>query len=240
MNIDEEVLVQEVRRKRRDAVYSVSEREVLRRQERVAPTTVRPAQPADGPAVSERAGTAELEKELVTYLLRYGCKEVEFTQEESRYTMTVAQPVIGELRPDGLEFGDPVYGTIYKEYLSVYDVNPNLTAESFPMSRFTDHPDPKVCNAVVDILMKSESLTPSKIWEKNEIVVENEEDRLYYAVPRAVSLYKLKMLGLMKEELISQLSGTEMDDRAEEILRKISRINEISVRISTRLSRIIP
>ncbi|MCD8185343.1 MAG: DNA primase [Rikenellaceae bacterium] len=77
MQIDEQVLVQEVRRKRRDNTFSPEEKAFFQRRERVEKKLPQ-SFPETVPESPSSMGSAhyELERELIGYLLRYGTKKV--------------------------------------------------------------------------------------------------------------------------------------------------------------------
>ena len=242
MRIDENVLVDEVRRKRRDSTFSQEEKEFFQRREKLEKPSAT-GFPETDPEKPRLAGSAqdELERELVTYLLRYGCKEVEFAADGEKYTTTVAAAIIEDLQTDNIELGNPTFNAIYQEYRKIYAENPSYTTENFPMNRFTDSTDPQVCNTVVDILLPQDDRNISKFWSKHDLYIHNEEDVLGSAIPRAITLYKTKII----EQMIAGLSRelTELDEpwngRAEEIMNQMNRLNELRKAICSKYSRII-
>ncbi|MDR2936252.1 MAG: DNA primase [Rikenellaceae bacterium] len=246
LSVDEGLLQQEVRRKRRDTRFSDEEREFIRKREILDHASSVPALPVGPPIEGYGSSVEGLEREIVTYLLRYGRQKVDFSEPDERpaegeepHPPTVAQAIIEDLQADGLILTRSVYGPIYTEYLAAYAENPGCdTDDQFPMNRFTDHPDPAVCNAVVDMMMRGETLRASKLWERNDIVVYSEADNLAIAVPRAVTLYKTKIIERMIEELRARLIGIEFGPAVAEIMRKIDLLNETRRKISTRYSRI--
>ena len=239
MDIDESVLLEEIRKRRRESVFSREEKEFFRRREELERKSGPDAQPGRRETkVTGGSGPEELEHELLTYLLKYGCKEVEFGCGDTAYTASVATAIIEELQGDNIAFSNPVYNTIYQEYKKIYNENPLRSAEEFPMNRLTAYPDTEVCNAVVDILMAGETLKPSRIWERNEIVVRTEEETLSEAVPRTVTLYKTKIIEQMIERLTAELKGIGFDE-AGEIMRQIGVLNDMRRQICEKYSRIL-
>ncbi|MDR0954409.1 MAG: DNA primase [Rikenellaceae bacterium] len=262
MRIDEGVLQEEVRRRRRDTQLSQDEKEFFRRREQLQKEQTTPALlPTTAPEGTRMTGSGmdELERELITYLLRYGCQTVDFKRDEEVCSATVAAAILEELDADGIDMENPLYTAILKEYRAIQAENPAYTSETFPMHRLTDYPDAQVCNAVVDILMPSELRKPSKLWERNEIYLKKEDELLSEAVPRTITLYKTKiieqMIDTLRQELAqigeSQVSAPlttapqepaaadPLNDRTKEILSQMNRLNELRNRICTRYSRII-
>ena len=242
MHIDEDVLQEEVRRRRRDNAFSKDEKEFFQRRERLEKPPVTGI-PESTSGKSRLVGSAqdELERELVVYLLRYGCKEVEFSTKDGKYTTTVARAIIDDLQVDGIEMSNPVFNAIYQEYRKIYAENPAHTPEDFPMNRFTDYPDPQVCNTVVDVLIPQEDLKISKLWSRHDLYIRNEEDTLNHAVPRAIALYKAKLIEQMIAELNRELLelGGQWNTRAEEITTRMNKLNEYRKQFCSDYSRIL-
>jgi DNA primase len=235
MQIDENVLVEEVRRKRRDSTFSEEEKEFFRRRSLVG-TPV----PPQAPTLPAGNPTDELERELVGYLLRYGCKEVEFTTDGETRTATVAAAILEELQADNMEMKNPVYNSIYIEYQKIYSGNSSHTPEDFPINRLTDYPDPQVCNAVVDLLIQQDYLKISRFWSKHDLYIHNEEDGLGRAIPQAVTLYKMKIVEQMIEELQKQQTGLDLNSQEMwDITIKQNKLNEIRKKIKAKCSRLL-
>ncbi len=245
MHIDEAVLLNEVSRKRRDQTFGQEEREFFRRREELekkieAPLTIRESDPERIRLTG--SGFDELERELIAYLLRYGCREVEFDRDEEKQTMTVAAAILGELQADGIEPDNPEYKAIYREYLQIFNENPAHTPETFPMDRLISYPDPAVCNRVVDILMQDGSRKPSRIWEDKEITIWQEVDKLYFAVPKAITVYKSKIIEQMIDSLKRELALLDEPsdrDRRNEILSRLNRLIGLKKSVCSRYSRIL-
>ena len=177
----------------------------------------------------------ELEKELVKYLLKYGSENFDYKEGRQVVLLNVAEVIIGDLDANGIVFQDERYRTIYNEYLKLY-----RSGEPVSMHHFINHPDPAVCNAVVDLLTSDDNYTASKLWKKHDIIVESEKDRLAEAVPRAVILYKSKAIGHIIADLQSQLAAPDLSEEQEDdILYRIAALNQERSAISKKLSRLI-
>lgn len=80
------------------------------------------------------------------------------------------------------------------------------------MHRFINHADPTVATAIVDLLTYDDNYTASKLWQKHDIIVESEQDRLPVAVPRVVILYKSKVIETIIAELQHKLCNEELSE----------------------------
>ncbi|MCC8089647.1 MAG: DNA primase [Rikenellaceae bacterium] len=238
LDIDETLLVGEVSKRRRDKILSKEETEFLKKRENILPPHNESA-PAKNRGNVTGSGVNALEYELISYLLRYGMKTIDFGTEEAPNLTKVAAAIINEMKDDGIEFQNRIYSDIFTEYASVFDTMGPSEVE-FPIGKLTGHSDPEICNTVVDIMMRTDLLKPSGMWEKNEITVENEEDRLYIAVPRTITIYKIKIIENMISALTVRLSElNEFNSEVEEILKQIDILNQTRRHISEKFSRIL-
>jgi DNA primase len=245
MHIDESVLLDEVARRRRDQTFGQQEREFLRRREQheknvEQPPVIRESDP--GRIRLAGSGFDELERELIAYLLRYGCREVEFDRDGRKQTVTVAAAILGELQADGIEPDNPDYRAIYREYLLIQEENPAHTPESFPMNRLTNYPDGSVCNRVVDLLVQGDTHRVSRMWEEKDIAIKKEEDVLKTAVPRTIALYKSKIIEQMIDSLkreLAELNEPSDRERRDDILARLKRLNTLRKEVCSRFSRIL-
>ena len=112
--------------------------------------------------------------------------------------------------------------------------------EPIEINHFINHPDPEVCNVVVDLLTYDENYPISKLWKRFDIVVESEQDRLPTALPRAVILYKSKVIDDIIAELYPRLDDSSLsEEEKDEITRQITILNQERKLISKKLERLI-
>lgn len=237
MDIDEQILISEVAKKRLSvSADDADSREFIRRQEafRRAETA------AQAPQAGVTAGSSidELEKELVRYLLKYGHEGFDFRDGKSVVELNVAETVIGELQTNGLTFRNPRYRALYDTYLAQFGELGRGT--EVPAHHFITHPDAEVCNTAVDLLTADDNYIASKMWKKHEISVESERERLPEALPRAVILYKSKVIEELSAELRRKLKDQDLPEtEAAEILYRITALDKERTAIAKRLSRLI-
>lgn len=209
----------------------------------------------------------ELEKELVKYLIKYGDCNFDYKEGKDVVSLNVAGIIINDLEANGLTFRNDRYRAIYESYIELYNQRQeemerreqeqssdeyehrmypereNQPAQEMPpigLHNFINHPDPEVCNAAVDILTDDENYVVSKLWEKHDIVVQGEEDRLSETVPRLVILYKSKAIELIIESLKQQLRDESLsDEEVADVTFRIAALNKERMTISRKLSRLI-
>ncbi len=234
MEIDENILLREIAMKRVGHKAGPEAKEFIRKQEIIQR---KQAEEAAYTPLQLEAGSSinELEHELIKYLLKYGTQNFEYTEGKKSTELNVAEVIISNLDQNGITMKDPTFRKIYEEYKSMREAQ-----EPIEINHFINHPDPEVCNAVVDLLTYDENYPVSKLWKRFDIVVESEQDRLPTALPRAVILYKSKVIDDIIAELRLRLNDTSLSEEEQiEITQQISILNQERNSISKKLERLI-
>ena len=237
MEADENVLISEVARKRHSVNYDKSTGEFMRNMQRVLrePQAATPARSMQ--AVSAGSSMDELEKEIVSYLIKYGHLYFEHKEGQNIVKFNVATTIFNDLRGD-VSLCNPVYKEIYDYYEQLY--NELGEGEKVPEHHFTNHQNPKVCNAAVDILTSDSNYVLSDLWKRHEIYIEGEEKKLAHMIPRTVTLYKSKTIEVIINKLKEQLSDESLsEEELGSIMENISALNEVRTRIAKKISRLI-
>ena len=234
MEVDENILLREIAMKRVGHKAGPEAKEFIRKQEIIQR---KQAEEAAYTPLQLEAGSSinELEHELIKYLLKYGTQNFEYTEDKKSTELNVAEVIISNLDQNGITMKDPTFRKIYEEYKSMREAQ-----EPIEINHFINHPDPEVCNAVVDLLTYDENYPVSKLWKRFDIVVESEQDRLPTALPRAVILYKSKVIDDIIAELRLRLNDTSLSEEEQiEITQQISILNQERNSISKKLERLI-
>lgn len=234
MEVDENILLREIAMKRVGHKAGPEAKEFIRKQEIIQR---KQAEEAAYTPLQLEAGSSinELEHELIKYLLKYGTQNFEYTEGKKSTELNVAEVIISNLDQNGITMKNPTFRKIYEEYKSMREAQ-----EPIEINHFINHPDPEVCNAVVDLLTYDENYPISKLWKRFDIVVESEQDRLPTALPRAVILYKSKVIDDIIAELYPRLDDPSLsDEEKDEITRQITILNQERKSISKKLERLI-
>ncbi len=233
MDVDEGLLVSEVARKRVSHNHDAETVEFIRGRQRIEP------QPSAAPpigSVNPGSSIEELEKELVKYLLKYGGENFDYKEGPNVVSLGVAEIITGDLERNGITFKSAVYRTIYERYAELFRAGGEI-----PLHHFINHPDPAVCNAAVEILTSDDNYTPSRLWQRHDVVVESEQQRLSVAVPRAVILYKSKAIEQIIGELKARLADPELgEDALGEVMLRIDALNRERIAIAKKIKRVTP
>jgi DNA primase len=232
LDITEEVLLSslnlELRKKHR-------EKERTRRFEQEAsvpaddaiPSTLAPSLPS--PLVDPRK---DLELDLMRILVRYGdC----FIRTRTGEEVQVAPFIFHELERDNLRFADGIMSRLMAETTTL------LEKQEWETRYLTHHADLEVSKMAVDLLTERYRLDN---WELFEVRVHPEEVKLERAVEEAV--YSLKLFVIRKsiaqrEEELKEVYNldTEDEQKINELLVEISKLNAIKSSFSLAMGRII-
>ena len=237
MDIDERILIGEVARKRlttsgdRETDEFLRRQTALQRQEESRPE-------ADYKSRVEAGSSVEaLEREIVKYLLKYGHCSFDFKEGRTMVPCNVAEVIFSELSEDNIEFRNPVYAKIMALYREQW--TQLGTGVEVPAHLFLNHLDPEVCNASVDILTSDDNYVPSELWRRKEVHVESEAEILAVGVPKAVTLYKSKVVEGLIRDLQTQLAGELTEQQESEIMQRLAGYNRVKVSIARKLQRLI-
>ncbi len=179
-----------------------------------------------------------LERELVKYLLKFGHCAFDFKEGRNMVSCNVAEVIFAELDADGLTFRNPLYDKILAAYRAQWrETGPGVEV---PPHLFLNHIDPEVCNVSVDILTADDNYVPSQLWQRKEIHVESEAEMLAVGVPKAVTLYKSKVIEALVREMQAQLSSETLSEEDETtLLQRLAALNKAKVAIARKLQRLI-
>ncbi|WP_296114887.1 DNA primase [uncultured Alistipes sp.] len=238
MDIDEQILISEVARKRLTTSGDRETDEFLRRQ-----TVQRQREAAQHEVEYARrveAGSSfeALEREIVKYLLKFGHCSFDFKEGREMVPCNVAEVIFGELSDDNITFRNSVYAKIMATYRAQWEqTGPGVEV---PVRLFLNHVDPEVCNAAVDLLTADDNYVASELWRRKEVHVESEAEMLAVGVPKAVTLYKSKVIDSLIKELNARLADDTLTDaEQEEVLRRLDGYNRVKVQIAHKLRRLI-
>ena len=238
MDVDEQILVSEVARKRLSSTGDRETDDFLRRQTAQIKSEQSTTEVEYKSQVEAGSGTEALERELVKYLLKYGHCSFDYKEGRNMVACNVADVIFTELGNDQIVFSNPLYAKIMGTYFEQWKLT-GIGVE-VPMHLFLNHSDPEVCTLSVDILTAEDHYVPSQIWQRKEIHIESDAEMLAMGVPKAVTLYKSKVIEGLIKRLQKEL-GREGISEDEEcaLLQKLSNYNKVKVTIANKLNRLI-
>ena len=239
MDIDESLLIGEVARKRMRSAGDREAEDFVRRQQSARRREEQAVQPVDmGRNVEAGSSIEALERELTKYLLKYGHRTFEYKEGRQYVGMNVAAEIFRDLDADGLQFENKAFNGILNLYRTLW----RETGEGveIPAHHFINHSDPQVCNAAVDLLTSDDNYIPSEIWKKKDVHIESDEEMLAAGVPKAITLYKSKVVERLIREQNALLANPDMPEEEQaEVLQQLSRLNNIKNMLARKLERTI-
>ena len=238
MDIDEQILISEVARKRLTSSGDRETDEFLRRQTVQRQRAAAQHEVEYARRVEAGSSFEALEREIVKYLLKFGHCSFDFKEGREMVPCNVAEVIFGELSDDNITFRNPVYAKIMATYRAQWEqTGPGVEV---PVRLFLNHVDPEVCNAAVDLLTADDNYVASELWRRKEVHVESEAEMLAVGVPKAVTLYKSKVIDSLIKELNARLADDTLTDaEQEEVLRRLDGYNRVKVQIAHKLRRLI-
>ena len=242
MEIDEQIRVGAVARKRlsttgdRETDDFVRRETARRRDEEQAARTTPDRIYAE--RVEAGSSVSALERELVKDLLKYGHCSFDFKEGQNMVPCNVAEVIFSELDEDNLHFTDPRYDRILETYREQW--RQLGSGVEVPVHHFLNHIDPEVCNLSVDLLTSDDNYVPSELWRRRDVHVESDEELLAVGVPKAVTLYKSKVIERLIREEQAKLQHEELsDEELTAIMQQLTHLNAIKVTIANKLQRLI-
>ncbi|MBR5863541.1 MAG: DNA primase [Alistipes sp.] len=241
MNVDENVLISEVARKRvqqagggREASdFMQRQRGLIEREQREQRIEVDITKPTDVGSSIET-----LEYELVKYLLKSGHKYYEINEAGKSVSVNIADEIFQSLDDDQITFVTPVYQSIlvtYREQWNTLGVGVEV-----PVQHFVNHIDPEVCNMAVDILTSDDNYVPSELWHQKDVHIESEIEILANGVPKAIMLYRSKIVDRMYKAVSERLDDPNIsEEELSECIRQLTQLNNVKTAISRKSQRLI-
>lgn len=238
MEIDEQILISEVARKRLATTGDRETDEFIRRQTILRRETAPEPEVEYAKQVEAGSSTEALERELCKYLLKYGHCTFDFKEGRNMVACNVAEVIFDELADGDLTFRDPQYDKIRATYLEQWQQSGVGT--EVPAHVFLNHIDPEVCNRSVDLLFSDDNYVASELWKRKEVHVESAAELLATGVPKAVALYKTKVIERLLKECQAKLGEEGLTDEQEaEIMQRMAALNRAKVTMARKLQRLI-
>ena len=175
-----------------------------------------------------------IERELIYYLVVHGTKNYEFREGRKIIPLNVAETIIDEMSMDNMRFHNEAYNKIYDIYRTA------RTAGRVPqIDEFTSHSDIAVCDAVTDLIFIDDQYSESEIWSKKEVHTTTESEVLGNGVPKAILLFKTKVISARLFELQAALQREDIsEDEQLEIASEMVNLNRLKVILARKTNRL--
>ena len=202
-----------------------------------------PTQPDDTHSVIPSAASvspeerilAPAERELLSFILRYGRTPLQFETDSEFYdpegSQTVADFIDAALAADNIRFSNPDYEATYNAYFGLYDQG--LEQDAIVLALLNGE-DRYVAAVAADLSS-----------EKYELTVHNFSDALTTTdswlvtyVPRAILVYHDKRISAQQADISRKLKAGVSTEEAVQLMTRLTRLNEIKKTINIKLGRL--
>ena len=175
-----------------------------------------------------------IERELIYYLVVHGTKNYEFREGRKIVPMNVAETILDEMEVDRMRFHNETYNKIYNLYIAAHKAGHILMPEEL-----TAHSDIEICDAATDLLFIDDQYAMSEIWTKKDVHTTTESEVLGKGVPKAIQLFKTKVVTGMLAELQAKLADENISEEEQlQILSEMVRINRLKVMLAQKTNRL--
>ena len=251
LHIQEQLLIREVARLRREKAVENDKRRQQKEQQlelaKEAQSTAIMSDPSvsdnkqpskDRPQNSKQAALLnENIRNLLQIIVRYG--ERPLYQEQDGTSINAGTYIIEQMKGDDIEISNPTYQTIIDEF-SAHHNDPGFVAENF----FKFHPNTQVSNLAVDLIADKYQL--SRIFSRQnisenvvqEIEVQSDADRLTDIVPQLLLELKYTIINIRIDkmtELMKQAQENDDWDLLRELMGSQPALLEVKNQISKQL-----
>ena len=189
--------------------------------------------PANIPVEPRRSPYEAYEVALLRYIVRYGERILfQYTDEETNeeVVIRVSEYIRSELERDDLTFYTPLFKSMMDEAAD------RCQSEGFIANRyFLAHPDPNVSRLAANLI--SEKYQLSKYHTKYR-ELEQEEDKLDQLIIRELYAFKDAYILSQIKEIQAQINSLQNNkdmDQVFELMKKLTRLNEIKNVLSKEL-----
>lgn len=176
----------------------------------------------------------ELEKEMLSYIIRYGDKTVNLNIFGELQEKKIFDYIISELEIDDLEFKNEIFKEVYNKAKQMYSEKGFINIDTFINSE-----DSKISETIINII--SSPFTLSKIHNINPNR-NIEEENLPESVPKTVLVYKIKIVASLISEKMNELQKVESEsnnDKIDELIKEIQLLFKTKELLAKILGRVV-
>jgi DNA primase len=222
MNVGEQVLVNETNKMLR-ARISKAAAESEKTEEIVPEPTEYTAPPQ---AEFDTETDEHQEAEIMRLLLNHGAKNMVIStlNEEKKletHEVLIANYLIFDIFSDDITFDNPAFAKVFDEYRRLLEND-----ETPVQDHFLNHPDQDISRTAILFILDKYELSPN--WEKNNIAVKTEDERLEVINTKGLLTFKVKKLDRRKREIARKMRASEDMDEMLLLQREYFELDKIS------------
>ena len=174
-----------------------------------------------------------IERELIYYLVVHGAKNYEFREGRNIIPMNVAETILDEMAVDNIRFHNETYNKIYDLYCAAHKSGRVLTPDEL-----ATHSDIDVCDAATDLFFIDDQYAMSEIWTKKDVHTTTESEVLGKGVPKAMLLFKTKVVTGMLAKLQAKLADETISEEEQlDIASEMVQLNRLKVVLAKKMKR---
>ena len=174
-----------------------------------------------------------IERELIYYLVVHGSKNYEFREGRNIIPMNVAETILDEMAVDNMRFHNDTYNKIYDLYCAAHKAGRALMPDEL-----ATHSDIEVCDAATDLFFIDGQYAMSEIWTKKDVHTTTESEVLSKGVPKAMLLFKTKVVTGMLAKLHTRLADESISEEEQlEIASEMVQLNRLKVILAKKMKR---
>ena len=169
-----------------------------------------------------------LEEKLVQLMLEYGNSTIEIKNPENNYTTSIIEEVINQLAVEDIEFSQPFYNKIFSLIKEGFNQDELRTGDFFLKLL-----DEEITSKASNLIMQKYELHK---WDKKSVFVPSKESNLTKETLDTLLRYKVKVIENLVLHISTELKEAS-EQKREEILQKIMRLNALMKELEIKLNK---
>lgn len=228
MQIEESVLVDELRKSRRKIMDETTANALPQK-----PVVQHNTKPENLNLLSSEPQ----EKEIIRVLIKYGTEEGIFVNEPEKgeepvkLTMKIADYIIESMKEDNFTFENETCQRIFEECCSMHENNIPITEEYF-----LRHEDIAISQMAMTLAADAHALSD---WSRRSIGIKTEKDHLGSTAEKAVYAFKSRKIEVMIKDLDEYIKNPINEDELSERIERKQRLNNAKRMFKNKLGRVI-
>ena len=149
-----------------------------------------------------------------------------------KVSVKIADFILQDILSDEIKFENPLCQRIFDEFAEFQQKGSIENKD-----HFLHHSDPEIASLSIDLSMIPYELSGN--WEKNQIFVNHESEKLKDSVCSAVLAFKAKKIERMMEEIQKKIKDTFSNDDLMILMTQLVKLKTTSIEIHDQLGRIV-
>jgi DNA primase len=178
---------------------------------------------------------APSERELLSFILRYGRTPLQFETDSEFFdpegAQTVADFIDSALSSDDIHFGNKAYEATYNAYFGLYDQG--LEQDAIVLALLNGE-DRTVANVTGDLATEKYELTVHNFTD----ALTTTDSWLVTYVPKAILVYHDKRIQAQQADISRKLKDGVSTEEAVQLMTRLTHLNEIKKTINIKLGRL--